>query len=78
MEIWSTMTNLRYNILALGIVVILLLAPAVGQTCPKCLASTSKQVLHAYYVSFAFMALIPFGIVGSILAWLYFRMRQKQ
>jgi hypothetical protein len=66
----------RHRLLAGGILIVFLLIPAFGQACPKCFASTSKQVLHAYYISIAFMGLIPFGIVGSILGWLLFKQRQ--
>jgi hypothetical protein len=54
-----------------GIVFVLLLLPTVGEACPKCFAATGKQVLNAYYVSIAFMALVPFSIIGAILAWIY-------
>lgn len=53
-----------------GIAVFLLL-PAVIEACPKCFASTGKQVLNAYYVSIAFMSLIPLGIIGAVLTWIY-------
>lgn len=66
---------MRYRLLAIGIGVVLLLVPTAGQACPKCLASADRQVLHAYYVSFLFMTLIPFGFVGSILAWLFLQKR---
>lgn len=65
----------RSGLLILGTVAGLFLAPTVGQTCPKCFASSDTSVLHAYYISILFMTLIPFGIVGSILAWVFFRMR---
>lgn len=69
------MAAIRYGLLAMGIVAVLLLVPTAGQACPKCFVSAGKQVLHAYYVSVLLMALIPFGIVGSILAWLFFQKR---
>jgi hypothetical protein len=56
----------------LGIAVFLLfLLPAVSEACPKCFAATGKQALNAYYVSIAFMSLIPFGIIGAVLTWIY-------
>jgi hypothetical protein len=55
----------------LGIAVFLLLLPAVIEACPKCFAATGKQVLNAYYVSIAFMSLIPLGIIGAVLTWIY-------
>jgi hypothetical protein len=33
-------------------------------------------VLYAYYVSALFLVLVPFGIVGSILAWLFIQNRK--
>lgn len=59
-----------------GIVVVLFLFPNSSAACPKCFAATSKQVLNAYYVSVAFLALIPFGIIGAILTWLHRQSRR--
>lgn len=60
----------------LGIVLVLFMFPNSSGACPKCFAATAKQVLNAYYVSVAFMSLIPFGIIGVILAWLRRQSRQ--
>lgn len=57
----------------IGIVALLLVSPNVSDACPKCLASTDKPVLTAYYASFAMMSLLPVGIVSSVLGWIYFR-----
>lgn len=57
----------------MGIVALIFVIPALSDACPKCLASTGKPVLTAYYVSFAMMSLLPVGIVSSVLGWIYFR-----
>jgi hypothetical protein len=67
---------IRYNLLILAGALALMFVPTLGQACPKCFASTSPHVLYAYYVSVAFMALLPLGIVGSIVTWLHFQKRQ--
>jgi hypothetical protein len=64
-------------LLALGMMLALFLWPALGEACPKCFAATGKQILTAYYVSVAFMALIPFGIVGAVLSWIYRQSRRS-
>lgn len=69
------MTAIRHSLLTVGTAAALLFVPTAGQTCPKCFASANGQVLHAYYASVLFMALIPFGLVGSVLAWLFFQKR---
>jgi hypothetical protein len=61
-----------------GLAVLFLLWPDISAACPKCFASTAKQVLNAYYVSIAFMVLIPFGIIGSILAWIHRQHRRAR
>lgn len=55
--------------LAIGVGAILL--PTVAHTCPFCFSSTTKEVLHTYYLSVIFMSLLPFGIVGGIAFWIY-------
>jgi hypothetical protein len=67
----------KHDLLALGIMLGLFLWPALGEACPKCFAATGKQILNAYYVSIAFMALIPFGIVGAVLSWIYRQNRSR-
>jgi hypothetical protein len=62
----------------LGIPVFPLLLPGMADACPKCFASTGKQVLDAYYLSIAFMSLIPLGIVGAILTWIYCQTRTQR
>jgi len=52
--------------------------PDLSLTCPKCFGASAKQVLNAYYVSIAFMALIPVGIIGAILTWLHRQGRRHQ
>jgi hypothetical protein len=42
------------------------------------MASTSKPVLDAYYLSVAFMSLLPLGMIGSIVAWARYRIRRAQ
>ena len=58
-----------YWVLAIGIGAILF--PSVAQTCPFCFSSTTKEVLHTYYLSVIFMSLLPFGVVGGIAIWIY-------
>lgn len=54
----------------LAAISLLLVLPKLGQACPTCFASTSKEVLQSYYVSVAGLSLLPFGIVGFISLWL--------
>jgi hypothetical protein len=61
----------NWHQLSVGIVFVLLLFPTIGDACPKCFAATGKQVLNAYYASIAFMSLIPLGIIGAVLTWIY-------
>lgn len=65
-----------YAWFALVLVVFLLLMANSAQACPNCFASSDKRVLHTYYASALFLSLLPFGIVGFILAWFYFSKRQ--
>ncbi|MCG3121308.1 MAG: hypothetical protein ALAOOOJD_04347 [bacterium] len=66
----------RLYVPLLGIVLMLFIFPNSSGACPKCFAATAKPVLNAYYVSIAFMSLIPVGIVGAILTWLHRQNRQ--
>ncbi len=59
-----------------GIAAVLLLVPTLLQACPQCFETADNQVLYAYYLSALFMILIPVGIVGSILAWLFVQNRR--
>lgn len=52
------------------------LLPSSTTACPKCFGASAKQVLNAYYVSIAFMALIPVGIIGAILTWIHRQSRR--
>ena len=72
------MTRRQMRLLVLGVSAVIMFLPAVSHACPNCYASSSKPVLDAYYLSIAFLILIPFGIVGSMLAWLVFRLRRFQ
>jgi hypothetical protein len=67
----------KHILFLLSIALVILSLPSLSEACPKCFASTTKQVLNAYYVSIAFMAVIPFGIIGSVLMWIY-RQRRRQ
>lgn len=46
------------------------------QACPSCFASSKANALQAYYVSVAFMVVLPFGMVGGVIFWL--RRKQQQ
>ena len=59
-------------------IAVFLLLPEIADACPRCFASTGKQVLNAYYVSIAFMSLIPLGIIGAVLAWIYRQTRPQR
>lgn len=63
------MTKKLY-VFVIGVVVGLFFLPDLGAACPKCFGASAKQVLNAYYVSIAFMALIPMGIIGAITRWI--------
>ncbi len=71
------MTIARDALLVLGIVVTILLIPSTVGACPKCFGSTDSHVLHTYYLSALFLSAIPFGIIGSILAWLFLQHKQQ-
>jgi hypothetical protein len=68
----------KYKLLSLATLLIFLLLPTIGQPCPKCFASTSKQVLNTYYFTSLILIFIPIAIVGSILAWIFFKIRKFQ
>ncbi|MFQ5637681.1 MAG: hypothetical protein ACE5IR_06760 [bacterium] len=38
-------------------------------SCPVCFSSASKNVLHTYYISAAFLTLLPFTVLGVIFYW---------
>lgn len=63
------------NFIITAIVAYSFLLAATAEACPNCFASSNTQALQAYYVSIAFMALIPFGLVAGIVLWLR---RQQQ
>lgn len=48
--------------------VILLLAPATALACPQCYAASNGRVLVTYYLSAAFLSLLPFAVVGTVAA----------
>ena len=56
---------------------VLLFMPEAAESCPKCYAASNEKVLDAYYVSIAFMALIPFATIGMIAVWIR-RQQQKK
>ena len=70
------MTIAQYRLLILGIGAAILLVPTAVGACPKCFGLTDQHVLHTYYFSVLFLSAIPFGIIGSILAWLYLHKRR--
>jgi hypothetical protein len=70
------MGPIRSKLIA-GPVTLFIFASTTLEACPQCFVSSDNQVLNAYYVSVLFMALVPFGIVGSILAWLFIQKRRK-
>ena len=72
------MRIVRYRPIILGIVGVTLLVPSAVQACPKCFESTPSQVLRAYYVGALLLSMMPFGIIGSILAWLYLHQRRTR
>jgi hypothetical protein len=62
--------RLKLHLFVIGMMIGLFFFPDLALTCPKCFGASAQQVLNAYYVSIAFMALIPVGIIGGILTWL--------
>ncbi|MEK7726895.1 MAG: hypothetical protein AAB354_00715 [candidate division KSB1 bacterium] len=46
------------------------LLAATAHACPNCFASSKAQALEAYYVSIAFMGMMPFGMVAGLVLWL--------
>lgn len=71
------MSTKKNILLVCSLAVLLLLWPNISAACPKCFGASAKQVLNAYYVSIAFMALIPVGIIGGILTWLQRQNRRQ-
>jgi hypothetical protein len=67
----------KFNLLIAGMPVGLMLLPSLGASCPKCYSAAGQQVLNAYYLSIAFMSLIPLGIIGAILIWIYRQTRHQ-
>ena len=68
----------KLSLLIVGLTVVLLFLPSLGAACPKCFAAAGQKVLNAYYVSIAFLGLIPFGIIGTILVWIHRQTRGRQ
>jgi hypothetical protein len=64
-------------LLIVGMAVVLMLLPSFGAACPKCFSAAGQKVLNAYYVSIAFLGLIPFGIIGAILVWIHRQTRGR-
>lgn len=62
--------------LSLLVLVSLCFVSSSAQACPNCFASTSKKVLHTYYLSAVFLSLLPFGVVTFISVW-YFRNKRN-
>jgi len=62
--------RIKRYLLTLRIVLVIFVFPNISIACPKCFGASAQQVLNAYYLSIAFMALIPFGIIGAILTWI--------
>jgi hypothetical protein len=53
------------------------LLAATAHACPNCFAASKSQALEAYYVSIAFMGMIPFGMVAGLALWLRRKRNQK-
>ena len=71
------MTIVQYGLLVLGIVATILLVPPAAGACPKCFESADPQVLRTYYLSALLLSTIPFGIIGSILGWLFIHHKRQ-
>jgi len=62
--------------MALISIAVMLFLTTAAHACPNCFASSKAQALQAYYVSIAFMALIPFGMVAGLVLWLRGKIRR--
>lgn len=56
--------------LSIAVMIVLSFMSNAAQACPNCFASTTKKVLHTYYLSAVFLSLLPFGVVAFISTWL--------
>jgi predicted lysophospholipase L1 biosynthesis ABC-type transport system permease subunit len=68
--------RIKSSLFAIGMMVGLFFLPDISVACPKCFGASAQQVLNAYYVSIAFMALIPVGIIGGVLTWIHRQSRR--
>ncbi len=57
--------------LSLMITVLLCFSGNPATACPNCFSSASEKVLHTYYISAAFLSLLPFSVVALVSIWLY-------
>jgi len=55
-----------------------LLSAKTASACPVCFSSTTDEVLHTYYLSAAFLTLLPLGLVGGFIAFVYWSVRKRK
>ncbi len=53
------------------------LLPRLACACPACFAASSERVLPSYYLTGAFMTLVPVVIVGLLARWLRQRFKDE-
>ena len=53
------------------------LLPRLARACPVCFAGSNERVLPAYYLTAAFMILLPLAIVGLFAGWLRQRFKNE-
>ena len=68
--VWNIKMKIRAGLIGAGMVMGGFFFADSSLACPKCFASTSHQVLNAYYVSIDFFVLIPAGIIGALALWI--------
>lgn len=57
-------------LVALALVALILVAPALADACPVCNSAKNEQSRIAFLVTTAFLSLLPLGLVAGVLYWL--------
>lgn len=65
------------SLLPAFLLIVLALAPEAGSACALCLASESEATKYAFVWTTVLLSVLPPGMVGLCVGWIYLRARQQ-